>query len=96
MKHTTIKRFFWVFRWCLIFAAVTAAYAKDPWLTDGRSFTKLESQRGIDRAAQIMYPRIVVYFDRRSHNPVLREAELDRDCPKIPWIGNHRLEFVYT
>lgn len=40
--------------------------------------------------------RIVVYFDRRSHNPILREAHLDRDNPKIPWLANHRLEFVYT
>lgn len=40
--------------------------------------------------------RIVVYFDRRSHNPILQEAQLDKDCPKIPWLGNRRLEFVYT
>ncbi|CAN5340355.1 hypothetical protein BH10PLA2_BH10PLA2_24470 [soil metagenome] len=40
--------------------------------------------------------RIVVYFDRRSHNPILREAQLDKDCPAIPWLGNHRLEFVYS
>lgn len=38
--------------------------------------------------------RIVVYFDRRSHNPILREAQLD--SPKIPWLSNRRLEFVYT
>ena len=40
--------------------------------------------------------RIVVYLDRRSHNPILREAQLDKDCPKIPWLANHRLEFIYT
>ena len=40
--------------------------------------------------------RIVVYLDRRSHNPILREAILDKDHPKIPWLGNHRLEFVYS
>jgi len=40
--------------------------------------------------------RIVVYLDRRSHNPILREAQLDIDNPKIPWLANHRLEFVYT
>ncbi len=40
--------------------------------------------------------RIVVYFDRRCHNPILREAALDKDCPPIPWPHNHRLEFVYT
>lgn len=40
--------------------------------------------------------RIVVYFDRRSHNPILREAQLDKDGPKIPWLRHHRLEFVYA
>lgn len=39
--------------------------------------------------------RIVVYFDRRSHNPILREAQLDSPCAKIPWLGNRRIEFVY-
>ena len=40
--------------------------------------------------------RIVVYFDRRAHNPILREAHLDKDCPPIPWLGNHRLQLVYA
>jgi hypothetical protein len=40
--------------------------------------------------------RIVVYFDRRCHNPILREAELDKDCPRIPWLYNYRVEFAYT
>jgi hypothetical protein len=40
--------------------------------------------------------RIVVYFDRRSHNPILHEAQLDKDCPKVPWLGNRRIEYIYT
>ena len=36
-----------------------------------------------------------VTFDRRSHNPILREAALDRDCPTIPWLGNYRVAFRY-
>jgi len=40
--------------------------------------------------------RIVVYLDRRSHNPILREAEPDKECPKIPWLQNRHLEFVYN
>jgi hypothetical protein len=40
--------------------------------------------------------RIVAYFDRRSHNPILREAHLDRDAPKIPWLAQYKLEPVYT
>ena len=39
--------------------------------------------------------KLVITFDRRCHNPILREAGLDRDCPAIPWLQNHRLEFRY-
>jgi hypothetical protein len=39
--------------------------------------------------------RLAVAFDRRSHNPILREADLDRDSPPIPWLGRRRLEFSY-
>jgi hypothetical protein len=39
--------------------------------------------------------RLLVTFDRRSHNPILREAALDRNCPPIPWLKNYRLEFDY-
>ena len=39
--------------------------------------------------------RIVVHFDRRSHNPILSESNLDRACPPIPWLGNRLLEFTY-
>jgi len=40
--------------------------------------------------------RIVVYLDRRSHNPILREAHLDKNHIKIPWLANHKLEFVFS
>jgi hypothetical protein len=40
--------------------------------------------------------RISVYFDRRSHNPILREAQLDRDSPRIPWLAGHRLTFHFA
>jgi hypothetical protein len=36
-----------------------------------------------------------VTFDRRSHNPVLREAALDKDSPPIPWLDGCRIEFKY-
>ena len=39
--------------------------------------------------------RLVVTFDRRSHNPILREAALDRDSSGIPWLGGRRVEFAY-
>jgi len=40
--------------------------------------------------------RVVVRFDRRSHNPILREAALDRDAPPIPWLQDHKVTFLYT
>jgi len=39
--------------------------------------------------------RLRVTFDRRCHNPILREAALDHDSPRIPWLNNYRLEFEY-
>lgn len=39
--------------------------------------------------------RIIVHFDRRAHNPILREAALDRACPPIPWLGKRQLIFTY-
>jgi hypothetical protein len=36
-----------------------------------------------------------VTFDRRCHNPILREAALDKQCPPIPWLDGARLEFDY-
>jgi hypothetical protein len=38
---------------------------------------------------------LVVTFDRRSHNPILREAALYRDCRTIPWLSGYRVEFHY-
>jgi hypothetical protein len=35
-----------------------------------------------------------VTFDRRAHNPILLEAQLDQDCPPVPWLANHRVHFV--
>jgi hypothetical protein len=39
--------------------------------------------------------RVVVRFDKRSHNPIVREAALDRDCPGIPWLHNRPIVFEY-
>jgi hypothetical protein len=40
--------------------------------------------------------RIVVRLDRRSHNPILREAALDRDAAAIPWLQGRPIYFVYS
>jgi hypothetical protein len=39
--------------------------------------------------------RIVVCFDKRSHNPTLREAALDQSNQKIPWLQNLLVVFQY-
>lgn len=38
---------------------------------------------------------VIVRFDKRAHNPVLREAALHDGCPPIPWLGNRRLVFQF-
>jgi hypothetical protein len=39
--------------------------------------------------------RLTVAFDRRAHNPIVREAALDRDSLPVPWLGQRRLVFTY-
>jgi hypothetical protein len=38
---------------------------------------------------------LLVTFDRRCHNPILREAALDQSCPKIPWLNEYRIQFDF-
>jgi hypothetical protein len=44
---------------------------------------------------EVQSDRILVRFDKRSHNPILREAELDQGCPPIPWLGDRPVAFAY-
>jgi hypothetical protein len=39
--------------------------------------------------------RLLVTFDRRRHNPILREATRDRDGSPIPWLKIYSIEFAY-
>ena len=39
---------------------------------------------------------ILVRFDRRSHNPILREAALDREPRPITWLGNRPVRFTFA
>jgi len=39
--------------------------------------------------------RIVVHFDKRCHNPILREAALDQPSQVIPWLRNLPVVFQY-
>jgi hypothetical protein len=38
---------------------------------------------------------LLITFDRRCHNPILREAALDKDAHRIPWLNGDRLQFDY-
>ena len=39
--------------------------------------------------------RVVVHFDKRCHNPILREAALDAAALRVPWLGNKTLAFAF-
>jgi hypothetical protein len=45
---------------------------------------------------EVQSQRLVVRFDKRCHNPILREACLDRDGPPIPWLGGLPIVFEYS
>ncbi|HEV3258291.1 MAG TPA: hypothetical protein VG013_15535, partial [Gemmataceae bacterium] len=45
--------------------------------------------------ADVQAERIVVHLDKGCHNPILREAALDRQCPGIPWLRNLPVVFEY-
>jgi hypothetical protein len=44
---------------------------------------------------EIRSDQIMVHFEKRSHNPLLREAALDRPSTKVPWLGDRVLCFSY-
>jgi len=45
---------------------------------------------------KVMPHRILrILFDRRCHNPILREAALDKAARPIPWLKGYRIEFDY-
>jgi hypothetical protein len=45
---------------------------------------------------EIRRKEILVRFDRRSHNPVIREAEFDRKPQPIPWLDNRSVKFAFA
>ena len=63
----------------------------------GKAAPKQLFRRFIETAGLVTIEanRIAVRFDKRSHNPVLREAALHGSCPKVPWLNNLPLVFEY-
>jgi hypothetical protein len=47
-------------------------------------------------AIEVRPKEILVRFDRRSHNPVLREAVLDRQPHPVPWLDNRSFKFTFA
>jgi hypothetical protein len=45
---------------------------------------------------EVQADRVVVTLDRRSHNPILREAALDQDPIAVPWLLNRSVHFCYA
>ena len=39
---------------------------------------------------------LVIRLERRSHNPIVREAALDREPTPIPWLGGRRIRFDFA
>jgi hypothetical protein len=38
---------------------------------------------------------VIIHFEKRCHNPILREACLDQNHTRIPWLGNKRIQFHF-
>ena len=62
-----------------------------------RSAPKQVYRKFVETAGEIEVQAkpIVVHFDRRCHNPILREAKLDEQSPPIPWLNNLPIRFNY-
>jgi hypothetical protein len=45
---------------------------------------------------EVKEDRVVVTLDRRSHNPLLREAALDRERTAVPWLRQLPVQFCYS
>ena len=54
-----------------------------------RRFVNTKGRIEIDRR------EIVVYFDKRTHNPILKEAGFEQRTPRVPWLKRRciRIEF---
>ena len=83
-------------------ALTVAAHGCYRWLASRlRGFDRAKAKelyrRFVETAGviEVQDERVVVAFDKRSHNPVLRPAALDHACPPIPWLGNRPVTFVY-
>jgi hypothetical protein len=63
----------------------------------GKADPKQLYRRFIETGGVVTIPpdHLAVRLDRRCHNPLLREAALDRDPTPIPWLGQRTIAFTY-
>jgi hypothetical protein len=63
----------------------------------GKAAPKQLYRRFVETGGTILVQedRIRVTLERRSHNPILREAGLDREQTPIPWLGNRCLDVAF-
>jgi hypothetical protein len=45
---------------------------------------------------EIHADHVVAQFDRRAHNPILREAALERDHYPVPWLQGRTLVYEFA
>ena len=67
----------------------------------GNGYTTAKSQHifrdFIDAVAHVMITErdILVQFQKRAHNPLLMAAGFAQSKPRVPWLGNKRLQLVF-
>jgi len=63
----------------------------------GKAAPKQLYRRFVETAGTVLIEpdRLTIAFDRRRHNPILREAALDRDMAPIGWLDGRKLLFTY-
>jgi len=45
---------------------------------------------------QVCEKQVVVYFEKRAHNPLLKEAGFNKPTPPVPWLNNLPVNFEYA
>ena len=84
-------------------ALTVAAHGCYRWLGSrlkgcGKAKPKKLCRRFVETAGsvEVTEERVEVRFDRRSHNPVMKEAALDQDAVPVPWLGGRTLRFAFA
>ncbi len=45
---------------------------------------------------QVREKQVVVHFEKRAHNPLLKEAGFNKPTPPVPWLNNLPVNFEYA